>query len=291
MAVTSPPLVQMRGGTVSKSGRLILEDANVRIGRGEVCCLLGPNGAGKSTLLRCLAGLESLDRGSVRLAEDDVTTLKPREIARRVSFLFQDDQFVFPYRVLDVVVAGRSPYLSPFAAPGAADYRRAAEALEKVEAIGLAERTLTELSGGERQLVLIARALVQETPLLLLDEPTAHLDLRNEILVLETVNLLAKRYGIGILMASHAPNQAFVIDSRVVLMRDGRIRYEGSPDKVLTPAALGDVFDTEVAVVSTAAAGTFPPSFIIPAIRPPAAGGDSGPGREFQAPSVNGGPQ
>lgn len=262
--MTSVPVVRMTSGGVWKSGRWILKDVDLGLAKGDVLCLLGPNGAGKSTLLRCLAGLERLRTGRVEVAGEDLADLRPREVARRVAVLFQDHQPVFPYRTLDVVVAGRAPYLSPFSTPASEDYERAEAALRKVDAERLADRPFTDLSGGERQLVLIARALVQETPVLLLDEPTAHLDLRHETMVLETIAMLAARYKVGIVIASHSPNHGFLVASEVALMKNGAVAHHGPPERVLTSRTLREVFDAEVRVVTN---GGDSGSFVVPVMR------------------------
>ena len=157
----------------------VLTDVSFEVSAGEVLMILGANGCGKSTLMRVLLAERRLASGAVTLAGDDVAHLPAREIARRVAMVFQDHNAPFPFPVMDVVAMGRTPYLPALGAPGARDREICREALDAVGMRRLAEVPYTQISGGERQLVLIARALAQQTPLIMMDEPTSHLDYRN----------------------------------------------------------------------------------------------------------------
>ncbi|WP_269848866.1 ABC transporter ATP-binding protein [Methanosarcina horonobensis] len=176
-------------------------------------CILGPNGAGKSTLIKCIAGIFKPAAGSIRILGEDTASLGEKGIARHIGYVPQQNEVVFPFTVLDFVVMGRAPHLSMFSSPSAEDMEIARESLEVIGLSDLAERPVSSLSGGQSQMVLIARALVQKPSLLLLDEPTSHLDFGNQVLVLEAVQRLAS-LGMSIVMNTHMPDHAFLVGSR-----------------------------------------------------------------------------
>ena len=211
--------------------------------RGEVLCVLGPNGVGKSTLLRCLCGLDGLSTGSVRL---DGGTPRP---GRAIGFVPQSDQPVFAFDVQTVVELGRAPHLSWTATPGERDRAVATRALARLGIGHLAARLYPELSGGERQMVMIARALAQEPTLLVLDEPTSHLDFANQASVLELVRSLADD-GLAVLMTTHDPGHAFLVaDTVLVMARDGT-HTAGPVTETLTEARLGATYGRPVRVLN-----------------------------------------
>ena len=228
-------------------GRPVGRDASLAVGPGEVLCLLGPNGSGKTTLFRTLLGLLPAQGGEVRLGGDDLQALPRREIARRIAYVPQGHVPPFPFDVHQVVLMGRTARLGPFAQPGHADHEAATRALETLGIASLAGADYTRLSGGQRQLVLIARALAQEAPLLVMDEPTASLDFGNQALVLGEVRRLA-RHGLGIVLSTHDPGHALATGTRVALLKDGRLVADGPPDEVLTGEHLSQVYDIPVAV-------------------------------------------
>jgi iron complex transport system ATP-binding protein len=248
------PIVILTGASFRRSSRLIFEDLDLRLAEGEIVCLLGPNGCGKTTLLQCIAGLLRLDRGMVRLAGDDITSLSARQIAQRVGVVFQDHHGLFSYRVRDVVAMGRTPHLGWLANPGPADQRIGAEALARVGMSHAADQPYTQLSGGERQLVLIARSIAQGTSVLLLDEPTAHLDYGNQVRVLTTMRRLAAQ-GLALLVATHSPDQALAVGSRIAMMRDARLVAVGPAESVMTEENLRRLYGVEVRIVALPDAG------------------------------------
>ena len=225
-------------------GRTIFADLSVSLGPGEVLCVLGPNGIGKSTLLRCLAGQAPLASGTIRLDGRLLAALSRREIGRRLGVVPQSDAPVFAFTVREVVEMGRAPHLGWLASPGPADRAAVDAALERLGVAGLADRLYPELSGGERQLVLIARALAQQPRLLLLDEPTSHLDFANAMRVLELVRGLA-REGLGVVMTSHNPEHAFLVAGRSLVLARGRAE-SGPTAALLTEARLGEVYGRAV---------------------------------------------
>ena len=227
-------------------GRL-LRGISLRVAPGEMCALLGPNGAGKTTLLRCLLGLLTPDSGEITVAGTDVARLSTRELARLVAYVPQNSTPAFPFSTLDVVVMGRTPHLRLTATPSAADRDAATDMLRQLGIAHLADRAFTQLSGGERQLALIARALTQQAPVLVLDEPTAALDYGNEVHILSVLSELAAA-GHTVLMSTHQPNHALSYASRAVLLRDGTVIADGPPVHVITSARLTDLYRVPIQV-------------------------------------------
>lgn len=225
----------------------IFENVSFSLKKGEVMCILGPNGAGKSTLIKCIAGIYKPAAGSVRIMGEDTVSLGVRGIARHIGYVPQKNEVVFPFSVLDFVVMGRAPHLSMFASPGVEDIELARESLAVVGLSDLAERPVSSLSGGQSQMVLIARALVQKPSLLLLDEPTSHLDFGNQVLVLQTVQRLAS-LGMSIVMNTHMPDHAFLVGSRAAALSGGRLVSLGEVEKVVTSKTMSSVYGVGVAV-------------------------------------------
>ena len=248
MAVAQP-IIKLRDAAFRYGAREIFGGLDLDVFPGEVLSILGPNGCGKTTLLRCIGGALALDRGSVRLDDTDLASLDAAARARKIGFLFQLHTPSFPFPVLDVVSMGRAPHLGLFAVPSARDMALAEQALARVGLQHLKDRPYTELSGGERQLVLLARTLVQEPEVILLDEPTAHLDFRNQALSLRTIGALAAE-GLTMIMTTHDPNHALLFPGRVVLMQEGRLIATGSATEVITEASLAATYGIEIAVVS-----------------------------------------
>lgn len=227
----------------------IARHINFSVAAGQALFILGPNGAGKTTLLRTLLGLNEPLAGSVSLAGRDARTCSRRERARLLAYVPQARRFEFSFRVLDLVAMGSAPRLSRFAMPTRTDYELAARALAWLGIEQLAQAEEAKLSGGEQQLVMIARALVQQTPFLLLDEPTAHLDFSNQARVLAQIGALAQA-GLGIIMISHSPAHAFACATHAALLgRHGELEV-GTVDEMLTESRLSRIYELPVRVVS-----------------------------------------
>jgi iron complex transport system ATP-binding protein len=208
------------------------------VAAGEVVGLVGPNGCGKTTLLKALTRIVPWQQGEVRIDGAAVASMGARELARRVAVVPQSPILPVGFTALEMALMGRTAHLGFFAQEGAADERIALDALTQVDAYDLRDRRVDELSGGERQKVVIARALAQQAPLLLLDEPTSNLDLGHQIGVMQLARRLAAEQRTGVLAALHELTLAALYCDRIVLMSEGRVLADGSPGEVLTVANL-----------------------------------------------------
>jgi len=227
---------------------MVGRDLSFSLAAGEVMCVLGPNGGGKTTLFRTLLGLLPARGGSVRLEGRRLEQLARAEIARRIGYVPQAHAGYFAFTVRQMVLMGRTAHLGSFAAPGRRDHRVAEEVLDSLGISHLTNKVFTEISGGERQLTLIARALAQEPALLVMDEPTASLDFGNQVRVLDRIRALAGR-GIAVLFASHDPDHAFLCAQRALLLAEGRMLETGPPSEVIRPDTLERMYHVSVRVM------------------------------------------
>lgn len=227
--------------------REILKGVSLTLDDGEILCLLGSNGVGKTTLLRCLLGFTRPSSGTVTVDGNDVGRLSARQRAHYMAYVPQHSSLAFPYTAREVVLMGRVSHLSGGAGHSKADQAAVDEALERLQVSHLADRRYQEMSGGEKQMILVARALAQEAGLLVMDEPTANLDYHNQVKILAAIKYLAGQ-GYRILMTSHYPDHAFLACSKVALMSGGRITSIGNPDDVVTSESLTALYDTPVYV-------------------------------------------
>lgn len=236
--------------------QLILRDCSLTVNAGEVVALVGPNGAGKSTLIRAVSGVVSVRSGQVRLNGDDLLRLSPVRRARLIAVAPQMIHLPEAFTVGEIVLMGRTPHLPFWAGEGKHDCEIAWAAMRRTQVDSLHDRHAAELSGGEQQRVVIARALTQQPAVLLLDEPTAHLDLKFQMDVLELIRSLAAEQGLAILMTLHDLNQAAVYADRVALMQQGQIAAQGAAREVFTVEQLSQVYGVRVAVSEHPAHGT-----------------------------------
>ena len=223
-----------------------MRDLTLTLAAGELLGIVGPNGAGKSTLARLMLGLVAPQAGRVLAGERDLTSLPPRERARLVAAVLQDEPLEFPFRALEVVLMGRRARLGALGFERAADVAAAEAAMRDTGVLALADRPLAELSGGERKRVLLARALAQDTPVLVLDEPTAALDLRHQLDLFRLLDA-RRRAGAAISVVVHDLNLAASWCTRVALLSPGAPAIVGSVDEVLTEARIRAAFDVDVA--------------------------------------------
>jgi len=261
--VTAAPALRLESIEVGFGGRPVLAGVDVEVAPGEVVGVLGRNGAGKTTLLRVAGGTQAADAGRVFVGPDDAATLSRRARARRIATVPQDVDVSFPFTAGEIVRMGRAPHQGLLGMESRDDLDRAERALERVGAAHLADRRLDRLSGGERQLVVFARALAQDPEVLLLDEPTSHLDLRHRVDVLGIVRALA-RDGRAALVVSHDLGLAARVCDRWVVLADGRVHASGPPAEICTPELLRTAFGME-AEVAFAEDGL---PFVVPKIEP-----------------------
>jgi iron complex transport system ATP-binding protein len=229
--------------------RTVLHGCTLPIARGEVVAIVGPNGAGKSTLLRVLAGLVRPTSGSVRIDGVDIATLGRRELARRVAVVPQIFDTLFPFSVREVVGLGRTARLGIFGGASAADAAAVERAIADLDLADLASRRIDRLSGGERQRAVLAMALAQEADVLLLDEPTVHLDPAHQVAMLRLVRELAGARGLAVVAVLHDLNLAESMATRLAVMANGRVVCDAAPDTVLNADLIRDVFGLGLAVV------------------------------------------
>jgi len=242
-------LDHVTGGYGSKT---VVDDVSFTLNPGEVVCLLGANGCGKTTLFKMILCLLKPRHGCVRLGGEEIANWSRSRMARSFGYVPQLHTPPFDFEVRDIVLMARASHLHHFASPGKEDIRIADEALDYLGILNLASARYTEISGGERQLVLIARALAQQAQWLILDEPAASLDLGNQIKVFHAIGELAKT-GLGVLMTTHQPDHAFLYASRVVLMSEGRVLACDTPAMALTEPMLQIAYGVPVSVVEIGA--------------------------------------
>ncbi len=228
----------------------VLQNITFEVEDACFCALLGRNGSGKTTLLHSMNGVLTPSSGRLILDGVDMTRASAREIARQVSMVPQERSEMFPFDVLDVVVMGRTPFLRMYESPSKKDYRMARQALSMLGAEHLASKNFNRISGGERQLVLVARALVQEPSTLLLDEPTNHLDFKNQYLLLERIKTLCQERTTRVITAMHDPNMVTLFADRVVLLKAGRIVAQGPTCEIMTEETLSGIYETQLKKVA-----------------------------------------
>ena len=229
------------------SAKPVIFDISLEFATGEVLCLLGANGSGKTTLFKTLLRLQRPIAGRVCIDGEDISRWPSQRLAKTLGYVPQAHTHPFAFRVRDVVLMARSAHIGVFGTPGKRDLAIAKESMERLSILSLANEHYTELSGGERQLVLIARALAQQAPVLVLDEPTSNLDFGNQMRVLRHVKELAQS-GLGVMMTTHFPDFAFLCASRVALMKQGRILALDSPEATLTQASLEEAYGTRLRI-------------------------------------------
>ncbi len=236
-----------RAGFAYPGRQHVFSDVSFSLEDREVLCILGPNGIGKSTLIRCLANLYRLCSGSIRLFGKEMVRLPQVEIAKKIGYVPQAHEIVFPFTVRDFILMGRAPHLTAFSSPGKEDCEIADEKMRLVGIEKIAGKPVNEISGGEYQLVMIARALTQEPAILLLDEPTSHLDFGNQIRVLEIIESLADR-GLSVVMSSHFPDHAFLASNSVAIMKYGTFMAYGLAEDVVTEENLKQTYGVDVSI-------------------------------------------
>ena len=254
--VVGRPALEGRGLTLSYDDRLITEDLDLQIPRGKITVILGPNACGKSTLLRALSRLLTPQHGDVLLDGDEIRRMPPKALARRLGLLPQTSTAPPGITVVDLIARGRFPHQRMLSQWSEADQLAVARAMEATRTTPLADRLVEELSGGQRQRVWIAMVLAQDTPVMLLDEPTTYLDISHQLEVMELVRGLNRDEGRTVALVLHDLNQACRYADHLIVMSDGRIASRGRPDEVMTEQLLAEVFSLEARVVPDPVFGT-----------------------------------
>jgi iron complex transport system ATP-binding protein len=243
--VIEDKLFEVNNISFDYDGEEIFSNISFSIDKGDVLCILGPNGTGKTTLIKCLNGLHDINSGEILINGQNIKKLSFKQISKHIGYIPQAHIPSFPFKVFDVVLMGRAPYLNLTDSPKEEDKKIALDALKTLGIDDLKDKEYTNLSGGERQLVFLARVLCQKPDILILDEPTSHLDFGNQIKLLEIIDNLAKS-GLSIIMSSHLPDHAFLSSTKVAIMKDRKFIDFGTPDDVVTEDNLRKAYSIDV---------------------------------------------
>ncbi|SMD13186.1 iron complex transport system ATP-binding protein [Desulfocicer vacuolatum DSM 3385] len=235
----------------------VLKGISLAMKSSTFTAILGRNGSGKTTLLHCLNGIRKANSGTVHIKGTNIQTLSRKQVAQHISLVIQENPEVFPFTVLDVVVMGRAPFLGATQVPGTRDYKLAKQALETLDVAHLAEVNFNRISGGERQMALLACALVQTSDIMLLDEPTNHLDFKNQYLLLNKIKQLCRQSNTAVVAAMHDPNMAMLFADEVILLKKGVIFGTGPVRKVMTKANMDQLYETDTTALPFVRDGHF----------------------------------
>jgi len=258
------PAIQTENLTFAYKDKPVLDGVSLSVERGEMVGFLGPNGSGKTTLLKIFSAVLR-GRGNVKVNGRSIATYGKRELSRLFAMVPQESQILFPYTVAEIVLMGRASYHSPLALERKQDLEVARASMELTDSLSFSDRYLHELSGGEKQRVIIARALAQEPQILLLDEPSAFLDLKYQVQVFVLMRRLNREHNLTIVAALHDLNLAALFFPRLVMLRDGRVYRDGSPKEVLTEKTIEEVYGIQVRVEPDPS-GEKPQLFICPSL-------------------------
>ncbi len=246
--MSDAPALVAEGVSFAYGARVVLRDVSLEVARGAMLAVAGPNGSGKSTLLSLLAGTRRPHAGTIVVAGRSIAAWERRALARTVAVVPQDTSITFPYTVAEMVLMGRAPHRPPLGLEGARDVAIAERVMAETGILDLASRRITELSGGERQRVIVARALAQEPEILLLDEPTTHLDIRYALEMLDLVAAVNRTRGVTVVAVLHDLTSAALYFGRIAFLRDGALVADGAPRATITAETIARVFDADVRV-------------------------------------------
>ncbi len=227
----------------------IFRNFSLEIDEGETLTILGPNGSGKTTLLKLIQKIILPKSGDIIISGKNINNITNKALSKSTSFVPQIHNQTFPYRVIDFVLMGRNPYISDYSIPKEEDIEIANKVLEEMGLYYLKDRPYTDISGGELRLVLIARGIVQNTEILLLDEPTAFLDFKNQLIVLETIKELKEKKKLTVIMTLHNPNEAYKYSDKILLIKKGEVISYGKPIDVINDENLKKVYSVDVEIV------------------------------------------
>jgi iron complex transport system ATP-binding protein len=257
-------MLKINNLSVFYGDRQILHEIQLEVHSGEIVALLGPNGTGKSTLIRSISGVIPIRNGNIFVDQKDVTSLSTMERARHISVVPQAVSIPPAFTVWETVLLGRTPYLNFLGQTSVKDEAIARQALEQVDVLHLIDKRMNEISGGEQQRVLLARTLAQDTPILLMDEPTTHLDISHQIDLLKLITKQAREKSLTVLIALHDLNLASMFADRIAIVQNGLLCVAGTPQETLTSDIINSVYNVPVHVVSHPQTGA---PFIIPDIK------------------------
>ncbi len=228
----------------------ILKNISFKLESGIFCTILGRNGSGKTTLLHILNGINKPLSGHVMINGKDIRSISQKNIAKHISLVPQEHIEIFPFKVLDVVVMGRAPFLKMAASPGTDDYDLALNALKTLNAEKLAHSNFNAISGGERQIAMLGTALVQTNEIMLLDEPTNHLDFNNQYNLLSTIKKLCHKNGLSVIASMHDPNMAMLFADQVIMLRNGEIIKQGETAKIMTKKNIDKLYEIHTRTIN-----------------------------------------
>ncbi|AEE90625.1 MULTISPECIES: ABC transporter ATP-binding protein [Tepidanaerobacter] len=236
---------------VGYKGIAVLKDVSFTLNTGEVLCILGPNGSGKTTLFKTIMKLKPPLSGVISIDGCDISKWPYDKIATYIGYIPQNYSTVFPYTALEMVLMGRTPGLSIWSVPKAEDIQIALDSMKALSILHLKDKIFTKISGGERQLVLIARAIAQQTKLLIMDEPTNNLDFGNQVLILNQIKKLSQK-GIAVIMATHVPEHAFLYADKVLMVKDGYVLAYGKSKEILSEENLKKLYGVNLKLMPVA---------------------------------------
>lgn len=244
------PVLEVRNASFSYiPAKKVFRDVSFALEAGQIVSILGPNGAGKSSLLNCIVALSKLNQGDILVDGTNIADFSFQELAKRVGYVHQSQNHAFDFAVREYIVMGLSPYIGRFRTPTKNDYLKVEDVIERLGIQRLADKTMQRMSGGERQLVHIARAMIQRPSILVLDEPTNHLDFGNQIRILQVIVEHALDEGITVIMTTHMPDQAMLVGGKTaILNKSGTIEIGDSAD-IVTEARLKEIYDVDVHLV------------------------------------------
>ena len=247
--------IEVKNASFSYEDKDVFHNIYFKVNKGEIFCLMGRNGCGKSTMIDSILGIHKLKEGSINICENDLNSYNASALAKHISYVPQSYEKSFPYTVQQLILMGRTVHTGLFGNYSKRDYEIADNVMKEIGIYHLKDRPYTNVSGGEMQMIMLSRALVQETEIIVMDEPTSHLDYYNELLFLENVIKLAKENGKTIFMATHSPNQPFFMEGsgvpvRVGLMKNGGLTTIGKPSEVLTVENIKDTYSINSVIAS-----------------------------------------
>jgi len=226
----------------------VLSDVNLSVNKGEILCVLGKNGSGKTTLFKTLLGLLPKLSGEILLDDQPFDFSKKQENAKKIAYIPQARKIDFSFTAFEVVLFGRTPHLPYFGFPSKKDKEIATETMAQIGILSLKDKVFSQMSGGEQQLTIIARALTQEPEYIVMDEPTSALDFGNQIKVIQQIKSLQNKH-IGIVLSTHNPDHVFLYNSKVAVVKDGRLAVTGTPEEVMSEALLKSLYDIDMKII------------------------------------------